>query len=359
MPVNQKGPFRRPVAAAGKALAALALVATALPSPEAAAREAVRAVGSTTVLPFSSLIVERFVRETGYPSPVLEGTGSGGGFKLFCEGIGAAYPDLTGASRTMKESEYEACLANGVDDVTLIELGFDGIVFASAIETGPIPLTYETIYLALARTVPVDGELVANPYERWSEIDPDLPDADIMVIGPPPSSSARDFLADTVMEAGCQGFAPVDALAESDPERHETVCKALREDGPFVEAGENDNVILQRLTSTPYAIGIFGFVYLEENRNAVIGNPINGVEPTYDNIVEGDYPLRRTLRVYVKNRHRAAIPGMDTLLEYYVAEAAIGPDGYLVDHGLIVMPEERRREMRRRIEDGAAWQPDF
>lgn len=341
--------------AAGAAVAA-ALAAAAQP---AMAREGIRIVGSTTVLPFSAVVIEQFVRNTGAPSPVLEGTGSGGGFKLFCEGIGADHPDMSGATRPMKEVEYQTCLDNGVDDISVIELGYDGIVLANSIEAEQMSVSFRDLYLALAREVPVDGEIVANPYERWSEVNPELPDVPIMVIGPPPTSSARDFLAETVMEAGCDTFPAVAALRESDPDRHSLVCRALREDGGFVEAGENDNVIMQRLVATPEAFGIFGYIYLDENRNLVAGNAIEGVEPTYDDIVSGDYPLKRTLRLYIKNRHREAIPGMDALLVEYVSESTIGPDGYLVDHGLIVLPDDRRAAMRERVQDGVQWVPSY
>jgi len=270
-------PARRRQTAAGLALAAR-MAGTASP---AMAREEIRIVGSTAVLPFSAMVIEHFVRSTGAPSPVLEGTGSGGGFKLFCAGIGADHPDITGATRPMKESEYQTCQENGGDDITVIELGFDGIVFANSIEAEQTSVSFRDLYLALAREVPVDGEIVSNPHGRWSDVDPDLPDVPIMVIGPPPTSSARDFLAETVMEAGCDTFPTVEALRESDPDHHSLVCRALREDGGFIEAGENDNVIMQRLTATPEAFGIFGFIYLEQNRNLVAGNAIEGVEPPW------------------------------------------------------------------------------
>lgn len=328
------------------ALAALATVAVA---GAAEARDQIRVVGSSTVYPFSSTVAENFGQTTQFSTPIVESTGTGGGMKLFCSGIGTEHPDFTGASRRMKVSELESCLSSGVDKVTELKIGYDGIVFAND-KTGPdMALTREQLWMALAHEVPVDGKLVANPYNTWSDIDPSLPDTTIEVLGPPPTSGTRDAFVELVMEEGCQAYPAIAALEAANEELFEEVCATMREDGLFVEAGEDDNLIVQRLDSNPAAFGIFGFSFLDQNRDILQAANIDGVEPTFDNIASGDYPVSRSLFLYAKVPHIGVIPGMMAFMEEMTSEAAFGPEGYLVDAGLIPLAEARREAIRAEV----------
>ena len=295
----------------------------------AQARDNIQIVGSSTVFPFTTAVAERF-GQTGNPTPVVESTGTGGGMKLFCAGVGADTPDFTNASRAIKDSELQDCADNGVTPVEL-KVGFDGIVMGSSKQGEAIDLTKEQIFSALAKQVVVDGEVVANPYMQWSDIDPSLPAKKIEVLGPPPTSGTRDAFVELVMEAACpEAIEAVDA------------CGELREDGAFVEAGENDNLIVQKLEANPDAYGIFGFSFLDQNTDVLQGASIGGVEPAFENIAAGDYGVSRSLFVYAKKEHADVIPGFREFIAEYTSDAAFGEDGYLADKGLIPLPEEER-----------------
>jgi phosphate transport system substrate-binding protein len=318
-------------------------VAVAAFAGDASARDQIRIVGSSTVFPFSTAVAEQFGIKTEYPTPVVESTGSGGGLKLFCAGVGVEHPDITNASRAIKDSEIETCATNGVTEITEVKIGYDGIVLANDKNAPHAELTIPQLWLALAKDVPVDGEIVPNPYTNWSEIDPALPDEPIEVLGPPPTSGTRDAFVELVMETGCEEFEEVTALGEDEME---AVCATMREDGAFVEAGENDNLIVQKLQANPAAFGIFGFSYLDQNRDVIQGSAIDGVAPEYEAIQSGEYPVSRSLYFYVKNAHVGVVPGIEEYVAEFTSEDAFGPDGYLADRGLIALPDDQREQIR-------------
>ena len=330
----------------GTTLAFATMAATVALVGAAEARDQIRIVGSSTVFPFSTAVAEQFGQTSGFATPVVESTGSGGGLKLFCAGVGAEHPDMTNASRAIKDSERELCASNGVKDVTEVKVGFDGIVLANSKAAESVNLTIPQIFQALAAEVEVDGEVVANPYTNWREIDPALPDAAIEVLGPPPTSGTRDAFVELVMETGCEEFPAIAALEETDEDKFEAVCATMREDGRFVEAGENDNLIVQKLEANPAAFGIFGFSFLDQNLDKMQGSYVNGVEPTFENIAAGDYPVSRSLFFYVKNAHLGVIPGIEEYVTEFTSEGAYGEDGYLTDKGLIPLPEADREAVR-------------
>jgi len=323
------------------ALAALMAAASIVAMTGVAeARDAIRIVGSSTVFPFTSTVVERFGQTTKFAAPVLESTGTGGGMRLFCGGVGADHPDITGASRGMKAGEFDTCQKNGVTDITEIKIGFDGIALAHSKTRPSFNVTKAQIFQALAKEVEVNGQIVANPYTKWSDIDPSFPNIEIEVLGPPPTSGTRDAFVELVMEEGCKQFPAIKGL---DKDRHGAVCKTMREDGAFIEAGENDNLIVQRLESNPNAFGIFGYSFLEENLDKVEANPVGGVEPTFENIASGKYGVSRSMFIYVKNQHVGVIPGLKEFVAEYTSERAFGPEGYLADKGLIPLPDADRK----------------
>ncbi len=283
----------------------------------------------------------------------MESTGSGGGFKLFCAGVGVDHPDFTNASRRVKASELEMCAENGVTDVIEVKLGYDGIVMANSVMAEQYRLSRRDIFLALAKEVPdPDGgeKLVANPYTVWNEVDPALPDTEIEVLGPPPTSGTRDAFVELAMEGGCQTFDWIAALEDEDETRYKTVCHSIREDGIYVEAGENDNLIVQKLEANPDALGIFGFSFLDQNIEKVHGSLIDGVEPTFENIAAGDYPISRPLYSYAKAAHVGVIPGMREFLREVTSQRAWGDEGYLAERGLIPMPEPERARVLAAVE---------
>lgn len=307
----------------------------------AEARDQIRIVGSSTVFPFSTAVAEQFGRTTNFPTPIVESTGSGGGLKLFCDGVGTDTPDMTNASRRIKSSEVELCARNGVTEITEVKIGFDGIVLANS-KSGPaLDLTLDQLFLALAKEVPVDGKLVANPYTKWSDIDASLPNANIEVLGPPPTSGTRDAFVELAMEGGCDLVEGAEDLGLEGK-----ACHLIREDGRFVEAGENDNLIVQKLEANPAAYGIFGFSFLDQNADKVRGATIAGVEPTFENIADGAYPVSRSLYFYVKKAHVGVIPGMEQYLAEFTSDRSSGEDGYLLDKGLIPLPDEQRDLVR-------------
>jgi len=322
--------------------AVFAIAATGL-GGAAAAREQIRIVGSSTVFPYTQAVAEQYSASTGNPAPVVESTGTGGGMQIFCGGVGPNHPDITGASRAMKKSEYELCTQNGVDSITEVLLGFDGLSIAHS-QSGPdLDLTKAQIFQALAAEVEVNGEVVANPYKSWSDIDPSLPDTAITVFGPPPTSGTRDAFVELVMAEGCEAFPAVEAL---EGDRKDEVCERMRQDGPFVEAGENDNLIVQRLEADASAFGIFGFSFLYENLDTLKGVTVEGVAPSIETIADGSYPVSRPIFFYIKNAHRGVIPGLDEFVAEYVSEASFGDGGYLSERGLIPLSAEQREKVR-------------
>ena len=319
------------------------------------AREFIRIVGSSTVYPFATVVAEEFSRASGLAAPIIESTGSGGGMKLFCAGLGTDTPDITNASRRIKASELAQCHANGVAEVVEVLIGYDGIAVAQSAEAPAIALTREQLYLALAKQVPdADGELVDNPYTHWNQIDPQLPDAPIEVLGPPPTSGTRDAFVELVMEHGAAQQPALAALRETGADgkqQFKALAHTLREDGAYVETGENDNLIVQKLGSRPTALGIFGFSFLDQNTDRVRGATIDGLPPTFEAIAAGDYPISRPLYFYLKKAHVDSIPGLRDFALSFIDEEAIGEDGYLPDRGLIPLPEDEQREMNEAVRE--------
>jgi len=302
-------------------------------APAYAARDQIRIVGSSTVYPFTTIVAEQFGNKTGAKTPIVEATGTGGGMKMFCEGAGEDTPDAVNASRKIKPDELETCTKNGVTPVE-VKIGYDAIVLAMAKEHDDMALTTEMIYKALAKYIIIDGEIVENPVINWSDIDPSLPNAKIEVLGPPPTSGTRDSFVELVIEKECKAAAKNAGLTLS-ADDEKKVCKSVREDGAYIEAGENDNLIVQKLQANPNALGIFGFSFLEENTNAIKGATINGIAPEYDAIKGGNYPISRPLFVYFKKEHFDVIPNLKEFMEEYQSEDALGEEGYLVEKGLI------------------------
>ena len=303
------------------------------------------AVGSSTVFPFTTTVAENFARTSGMKAPIVESTGTGGGFRLFCAGVGTQHPNLSNASRAITKSEIETCTKNGVTAITEVKIGFDGIVLAVKKGAPKFDVTRQQVWLALARQVPKNGQLVANPHQRWSDIDPKLPNIAIEVMGPPPTSGTRDAFVEMVMDFGCKDFAEIKAIADS--RARAQACAAIREDGKFIEAGENDNLIVQRLVAGQgVAIGIFGYSFLEENIDKLQAKHVDGVEPSFENISSGKYPVSRSMFVYVKNAHAGVIPGLREFVSEYVSDRSMGENGYLEKKGLIPLPKAEREKVR-------------
>ena len=320
--------------------------------PAFAARDQIRIVGSSTVYPFTTAVAEQFGKSTGMKTPVVESTGTGGGMKLFCSGVGEDTPDFTNASRAIKKGEFEDCAKNGVTEIIELEVGIDGLSVAQSKDATPISLTKEQLFLALAKEIPdKDGKLVANPNKTWKDVDASLPDVKIEVLGPPPTSGTRDSFAELVLEVGALKQPGMADLKKADAKAFEKVWKSIREDGAYVEAGENDNLIVQKLTANPNALGIFGFSFVEQNGNDIKDIPIEGVEATYETIADGSYKVARPLYVYAKKQHVGTIPGMAEFMAEYVSDKAIGEDGYLADKGLIALPADRAEATRAAAKD--------
>ena len=314
---------------------------------QAASRDYISIVGSSTVYPFATVVAEQFGKTTSFKTPKIESTGSGGGLKLFCAGVGVEHPDITNASRRIKKSEVESCAANGVTDVVEVKVGYDGIVLANAKSARPLSLTRKDIFLALAKSVPdpeKEGELIANPYKMWNEVNPDLPAAAIEVLGPPPTSGTRDAFAELAMEGGCKEFGWIKDMKKQDKKKYKALCHGVREDGAYIEAGENDNLIVQKLEKNPNALGIFGFSFLDQNGDKVQGSKIDGMDPTFEAIADGSYPVSRPLFFYVKKAHVGTIPGIAEYVAEFTSEKAWGDEGYLTDKGMIPMPREEREK---------------
>ena len=321
-------------------LAASALVFSASVNL-ASARDQIQIVGSSTVFPFSTAVAEQFGQNTSFKTPVVESTGSGGGMKLFCKGVGEATPDITNASRRIKEQEFKQCVANGVTPVE-VKVGFDGIVLGSAKGGIELTLTRQQIYNALAKQVVVDGKLIDNPHKTWADVDPSLPNAKIEVLGPPPTSGTRDAFAELAMEGGAKQIELLAAMRKEDKKAFKKVAHAIREDGAYVEAGENDNLIVQKLQANKNAVGIFGFSFLDQNSDQLQGAVVEGASPEFEKIAAGDYPISRSLFFYVKKEHVGVIPGLEEYLAEFTNEDTWGEDGYLAEKGLIPLSEEER-----------------
>ena len=300
-----------------------------------AARDTVRIVGSSTVYPFTTIVAENFGKKTGAPTPIVESTGTGGGIKMFCEGVGEDMPDAVNASRPMKQGEIDTCKANGITPIE-VKIGIDAIVLAMAKEHDDMSISTRDLYRALAKYRIVDGKFVENTSVTWSDINPDLPSHKIEVLGPPPTSGTRDSFVELVMEKECKAEIKEAGLSVT-PDDEKMYCKSMREDGAFIEAGENDNLIVQKLQKNPNAMGIFGYSFLEENASTIKGATINDVTPDFDNIQSGNYAISRPLFVYFKKEHIGVIPNLQEFIDEYQSEEAIGEDGYLTEKGLITL----------------------
>ena len=317
-------------------------------------RDQINVVGSSTVYPFSTVVAENFGNKTGIKVPKIESTGSGGGMKLFCKGLGTGHPDITNASRRIKKNEFNQCKENGID-VVEIKVGYDGIVIANSKKAKLLNLTKRQIFLALAKQVPEGnkegGSLVDNPNKKWSDIDPNLPNKKIEVLGPPPTSGTRDAFNELAIEGGCKTFPKLKAIKKQDKKKYKAICRAVREDGAFIEAGENDNLIVQKLIENESAFGVFGFSFLIENEDKIQGSTVDGIAPTMETIADKSYGVSRPLYFYVKLAHVDVIPGIREFLEEYTSEDSWGPGGYLEERGMIPMPENEREFFKKNAEE--------
>ncbi len=327
-----------------KSLCALALAGVFV-TGAAQARNQIRIVGSSTIFPFANAVADQFANTTKFSRPIIESTGSVGGLMLFCSGDGVEQPDITNASRRIKKSEVEACASNGVRAITEVKIGYDGIVIANSKRGARFRLTLRDIFLALAKTVPAgEGKTRLNPYKTWNEIDPRLPAEKIVVYGPPLTSGTRDSLDHLGLEGGCRTFAWIRALQTKDSSAYTDLCRTVREDGAYINAGENDNLIVKKLEKNPEVLGIFGYSYLEQSHGAIQGSFVNGVAPNFQSISSGTYPLSRPLFFYVKKSHVGKVPGIAEYVAAFTAEKAWGANGYLAKIGLIPMPLSERKK---------------
>ncbi len=333
-------------------LSVSALALTVVAAGAASARDQIRIVGSSTVFPYSQAAAEEFANQTGVPAPIVESIGTGGGFQAFCQGIGEGHPDLTGASRAMKKSEFDLCASNGVTDITEALIGFDGLSMAvSRANDFDWNMTLAEAYQALGAQVEVNGEWKDNPFRKWNEINPNFPATDIVVIGPPPTSGTRDAWVEIAMHGGCKQLDFVKSGGFDSKWINEN-CSRMRTDGPFIEAGENDNLIVQQLISNPNAIGIFGYSFVFENLDRLKGVKLDGVEPNLETIADFSFPVARPLYFYVKNAHRGVIANMQEMIEEYISDAALAPGGYLTERGLVPLPEAQRVRMQANVAAG-------
>jgi phosphate transport system substrate-binding protein len=318
------------------------------------ARDYISIVGSSTVYPFATVVAEQFGKTTSYKTPKIESTGSGGGLKLFSAGVGVQHPDITNASRRIKKSEFEKCMKNGVKEIVEVKIGYDGIVLANSKKAQAMKLSRKDIFLALAKNVPdpKDGEkTIPNPYKTWKDVNPTLPNIKIEVLGPPPTSGTRDAFVELAMEGGAKSFGWIKAMKKKDKKAYKTLCHTVREDGAYIEAGENDNLIVQKLEANPDAVGIFGFSFLDQNADKIQGSIIDGVAPTFDAIADGSYPVSRPLFFYVKKAHVGTIPGIREYLNEFTSEKAWGPEGYLSEKGMIPMPDAERKAYKEKVKN--------
>ena len=319
----------------------------------AQARDQIEIVGSSTVFPFATAVAEQFGRTSKFKTPVIESTGSGGGMKLFCAGIGLEHPDITNASRRIKSKEFTKCQANGID-LTEVVIGFDGIVLANAKGAPQLNLTRKQIYLATAKMVPDPNkpcqsnwcEPVKNPYMKWSDIDASLPNAKIEILGPPPTSGTRDAFQELAMSKGANKFPHMKKLKKADKKMWKKLTRTVREDGAWIDAGENDNLMVSKLSANPKAVGVFGYSFLDQNSDKIKGAVVEGIDPTFENIAEGKYGISRSLFFYIKHAHVGTVPGILEYVAEFTSEKAFGEDGYLLDKGLIPMPVKERQKYR-------------
>ncbi len=312
---------------------------------ESYASEQIRIVGSSTVYPFAASVAEHFGKAGDFRTPVVEATGTGAGFKLFCGGIGKYYPYIIDASRAMLQSEKRQCSDKGITGIVEAKFGFDGITIANSVKSPLFRLTRKQLFLALARYVPRDGKLVDNYYGRWNQIDSTLPDLPIKVYGTPPVSGTYDTFIELAMKKGCAEVKELEKMV-SDRDERERTCRMLREDGRFIEAGENGNLITQKIISDPASLGIMGYSFLEQNTGKIQGSVIDGSSPTFESIQNGIYPISRPLYFYIK---LPAISGVKEYVSEFMSEAAIGDEGYLVNEGLVPLPESERIAMRKKL----------
>jgi len=342
------------------------LSATWAASSIAASRDYISIVGSSTVYPFTTVVAETFGQTTSFKTPKVEATGSGGGLKLFCAGVGLEHPDITNASRRIKASEVKKCHTNGVNEIVEVKVGYDGIVMASSKKAAVMALTRKDIFLALAKEVPdpkspESGKLIANPYVNWNQVNSALPATKIRVLGPPPTSGTRDAFAELALEGGCKKIDWIkqikldskiakksgnESLAKSLKNKYKGICHTVREDGGYVEAGENDNLIVQKLIANKESLGVFGYSYLEENLDKVQGNTVDGVAPEFELIASGQYPISRALYFYAKPAHVGTVPGLQEFMNEFTNERTFGEEGYLTEKGLIPMQAEERKQFK-------------
>ena len=317
------------------------------------ARDQINIVGSSTVYPFAIVVAEKFGKTTDFKTPKIESTGSGGGLKLFCAGVGAQHPDFTNSSRAIKKNEIKRCRENNVGEITEVKVGYDGIVMANSKDASPFSISTMDIYLALAAEIPnPDGSetFIKNPHVTWHDVNSKLPKTKIEVLGPPPTSGTRDAFAELALEkGGCEKIKWLKTLKKEDKKTYKAKCHTVREDGPFIEAGENDNLMVQKLVSNPNALAIFGFSFLDQNADKIQGTIIDNIFPEFENISSGDYPISRPLFFYAKNAHLKIIPGMKEFVEMFLSDAASGEEGYLLDKGLIPMPDYERTKINPKV----------
>lgn len=330
------------------ALLSTTIAAVVTFSHGAIARDQIRAVGSSTVYPFITVAAEEFGKNTSFKTPIVESTGTGGGFKLFCGGAGEKFPDIANASRAIKPSEVDECKKNKVTDLLELKIGYDGIVLANSVKAEHYKLSREHIFKALARKVPVNGKLVANPYKNWSDIDASLPNAAIEVYGPPPTSGTRDAFVELVMDHSCVDL-PEFKAAYKDEEARKKACGTMREDGKYIEVGENDNLIVQKLSANPKALGIFGFSFLDQNSETVQGSHVDGMQPTFENIIDHKYTISRPLFIYVKTQDIGQVPGLKEFITEVTSDKALGDEGYMTFKGLIPLPAADRDAVRAKL----------
>ena len=341
-------------------ISATTIVATILTVNIVQARDQIRIVGSSTVYPFATVVAEKFGISSKFKTPVVESTGSGGGLKIFCQGIGPTHVDITNTSRRIKKREIKKCASNSITDITEVKVGYDGIVIANAKSSTQMKLDRKHIWLALGKNVMVDGKIIPNPHKTWKNVDPSLPDQKIEVLGPPPTSGTRDAFVELGLQGGCKKFDSIKAMKKADKNAFKKLCHTIREDGPYIAAGENDNLIVAKLLENPKAFGVFGYSFLDQNKDKLQGSIIEGNAPTLENISSGKYPVSRSLYFYIKNAHVGKIPGINEYVAEFTSEKAFGEGGYLEEKGLIPAPVDERAEIRSAAGSlSTAWLVDF
>ena len=326
----------------------------------AQARDQIRIVGSSTVYPFATVVAEKFGISTKFKTPVVESTGSGGGLKIFCQGIGPSQIDITNSSRRIKGREVKKCAKNGITDITEVKIGYDGIVIANSKKAEKMNLNRKHIWLALGKNVMVNGKIIPNPHKTWKDVDPSLPNIKIEVLGPPPTSGTRDAFVELALEGGCKKFQSIKKIKKTDKKAFKRLCHTIREDGIYIEAGENDNLIISKLEENTKAFGVFGYSFLDQNKDRLQGSIVEDNAPTFENISSGKYPISRSLYFYIKNAHVGKIPGISEYIAEFTSEKSFGTDGYLQEKGLIPSPDAERAKIRTNaLGLSLAWLSDF